>query len=42
MPFSSKSMKTVFKKYMMYEQQNGDTKAMEHVRQKALDYVNKK
>jgi hypothetical protein len=39
MKFSSKKMKFFFKKYLDYEKKHGDEDAIEHVKQAAMDYV---
>ncbi|GMF45158.1 unnamed protein product [Phytophthora fragariaefolia] len=39
MDFSAKKMKFLFKKYMQFEQDQGDNKHVEHVKQLAKDFV---
>lgn len=39
MKFSSKKMKFMFKKYLVYESEHGDEHSVEHVKQKAKEYV---
>ena len=39
MKFSSKKIKFFFKKYLDYEKKYGDEDGIEHVKQAAMDYV---